>query len=100
MRVLTQVPPPYLDRVRRRFPDVEFVELPMTGAVGDLDGDVLFTSPAMVDNMPEVLAGRDIAWVHVLPTGVDQVPVEMVGDRVLTSRAGRPRWPWRSGRWR
>ena len=87
MRVLTQVPAEFLEFVKPQFPDVEFVEVPMTGPVPDLSGEVLFTWTRGAENLPEVLEG-EFQWIHSLTTGVDDFPLELVGDRVLTCARG------------
>ncbi len=60
-------------------------------AEGELDpevrGDVLLTSNAVRGDLGDVL-DRGVRWVHTFGTGVDQLPLDQLGDRVLTCTRG------------
>lgn len=72
-----------------RFPEVEFVPIPMTGELPpDVRGDVILTTAIGADTLVEALA-RGVRWVHTIGTGVDRFPVEAVHDeQVLTCSRG------------
>ena len=99
-----------------RHPDVEFLEVKASGRLersmgraetGDADqaagddgateaaatgaeiaeGEVLLTSPQGVDGLAEILE-RGVRWVHVVGTGVDRFPMEVLGDQILTCSRG------------
>ena len=96
------------ERVRElaeRHPDAEFLEVKAAGRLersmgsaetGDADqkaraetaeGEVLLTSPQGVDELAEILE-RGVRWVHVVGTGVDRFPMEVLGDQILTCSRG------------
>jgi len=60
----------------------------MTGPVPNgVSGEVLFTWSRGAKNLPQVLE-LDVQWVHVLGTGMDKFPLNLVGDRILTCSRG------------
>ena len=64
-----------------------------SGAAGDPEkagipsGEVLLTSPQGVDGLAEILS-RGVRWVHVVGTGVDRFPMELLDDQILTCSRG------------
>jgi phosphoglycerate dehydrogenase-like enzyme len=90
LRVLSHVgrleavtlPPEIADRV-------EIVPIPMEGPIApDATGEVLLSTPTAVPNLADALS-RGVRWVHLIGTGIDQFPLELVGpDRVLTNSRG------------
>jgi len=68
---------------------VEIVPIPMEGEIDPgLTGEVLLSTPTAVPNLAEAL-GRGVRWVHLIGTGIDQFPLELVGpDRILTNSRG------------
>ena len=68
---------------------VEIVPIPMEGDLGDgVEGEVLLSTPTAVPNLADALS-RGVRWVHLIGTGIDQFPVELIGpDRVLTNSRG------------
>lgn len=86
--ILSHVPVQMLGGIAERFPDCEFVQVPTQGDVPpDVAGEVLLTFTWGSPNMREVLA-RGVRWVHTLGTGIDQFPVDALGDRTLTCARG------------
>ena len=72
------------------FPSVEFVSIPRDGTLdADVAGDVLLTSPTSTPTLPEAL-GRGVKWVHLIGTGVDRFPLELLSTDVTVtcSRGG------------
>jgi phosphoglycerate dehydrogenase-like enzyme len=64
---------------------------------GDLDpgvtGEVLLTSPTTMPNLAHVLT-REVRWVHLIGTGIDRFPVELIGDDcILTNSRGLSAMP-------
>jgi phosphoglycerate dehydrogenase-like enzyme len=67
------------------FPDVEFVAIPREGALdADVAGDVLVTSPVATPILPDALS-RGVRWVHVIGTGVDRFPLQLIGPGMTLS---------------
>ena len=68
---------------------VEIVPIPMEGDLDDgVEGEVLLSTPTAVPNLADALS-RGVRWVHLIGTGIDQFPVELIGpDRVLTNSRG------------
>ena len=97
------------ERVRElaeRHPDIEFSEIKAAGRLErsmgtagaevsshaaamaeSAEGEVLLTSPQGVDELAEIL-DRGVRWVHVVGTGVDRFPMEVLGDQILTCSRG------------
>ena len=51
------------------------------------EGEVLLTSPQGVDGLAKILS-RGVRWVHVVGTGVDRFPMELLDDHILTCSRG------------
>ena len=51
------------------------------------EGEVLLTSPQGVDGLAEILEAG-VRWVHVVGTGVDRFPIELLGEQLLTCSRG------------
>ena len=69
-------------------PDVEILAIPADGPLPvDVHGEVLLTLMRGAPNIAEVLE-RGVRWVHTIGTGVDEFPLELLGDRVLTCSRG------------
>ncbi len=68
---------------------VEVVPIPAEGELHDgLTGEILITRPSRVPNLAHVLS-RGVRWVHLIGTGIDDFPLELVGpDCVLTNSRG------------
>jgi phosphoglycerate dehydrogenase-like enzyme len=77
-----------IPEVAAALPDVEIVAIP-TDAPPEVGvrGEVLLTLMRGVPNIAEVLE-RGVRWVHTIGTGVDEFPLELLGDRVLTCSRG------------
>jgi phosphoglycerate dehydrogenase-like enzyme len=87
-RVLSHLPLPLLEAVRRALPDLELAVVPMTGPLPeDVGGEVLLTHARGSPNLAQVLA-RGVRWVHAYGTGVDGFPFDVLGDRPLTCSRG------------
>jgi phosphoglycerate dehydrogenase-like enzyme len=87
-RVLSHLPLPLLEAVRRSLPELELCEVPMQGPVPEgVRGEVLLTHARGSPNLREVLA-RGVRWVHAYGTGVDGFPFDVLGDRPLTCSRG------------
>ncbi len=89
MKVLHQIRPELAAMVTAQLADVE-----MVAVASDREPDaavraeVLLTYPWGAPNLPQVLA-RGVRWVHLLGTGVDAFPLDLLTDQILTcSRAG------------
>jgi phosphoglycerate dehydrogenase-like enzyme len=88
VRVLSTLPLPLLEPLRRRFPEVEIVHLPEEGKLPpEASGEVLLTMTWGSPNLADVVA-RGVRWVHAFGTGIDRFPFEALGDRVLTCSRG------------
>lgn len=66
-------------------------------SAGDLEpgivGEILLTSPTLMPNLPHVLT-RGVKWVHLIGTGIDRFPVEIIGeDCILTNSRGLSAMP-------
>ena len=88
--VLVHLKVDYLDtdRMGDRFPGVRFVQVDPDGPVdADVHGEVLVTRGMKSPNFAEVLE-RGVEWVHCTGHGVDEMPLEAVGDRTLTCARG------------
>jgi phosphoglycerate dehydrogenase-like enzyme len=87
-RVLSHLPLPLLEPVRRALPEVELVVVPMQGEPPpEAHGEVLLTHAKGSPNLAAVVA-RGVRWVHAYGTGVDGFPFAALGGRVLTCSRG------------
>lgn len=69
-------------------PGLDVIHLSQNGAA-DCHADVVLTPMRGEVALSEVLTKcRGLRWVHVLGTGVDSFPFELVGDRVITCSLG------------
>lgn len=69
-------------------PDVTIVPIPADGALDDdVEGEVLLTLMRGVPNL-EVVLQRGVRWVHTVGTGVDEFPLHLLDDQVLTCSRG------------
>lgn len=68
---------------------IELIAIPSEGELEPgLTGDVLLTRPSLVPNLAHVLT-RGVRWVHLIGTGIDDFPLELIGDDcVLTNSRG------------
>jgi phosphoglycerate dehydrogenase-like enzyme len=88
MRVLTQLGGALAERIARAVPAATVVVVPGDGdPPPDAYGDVLLALPWGTPNLRQVLA-RGVRWVHILGTGVDRFPLELLGDRLTTCSRG------------
>lgn len=84
-RVLHQLNAEALAPLAAEFPSVEFVAIPREGALdAGVTGDVLLTSPVSTPILPEALS-RGVRWVHLIGTGVDRFPLELIAPDVILS---------------
>lgn len=69
--------------------EVEIVAIPTEGELpSGLTGQVLISRPTLVPNFAHVVA-RGVEWVHLIGTGIDDFPLELVGPGlVLTNSRG------------
>lgn len=73
---------------------IEIIAIPSEGELEPgLTGDVLLTRPTLVPNLAHVLS-RGPRWVHLIGTGIDDFPLELIGDDcVLTNSRGLSAMP-------
>lgn len=88
IRVLTTVPAPLLERVRQTLPFVDVVAVaadapPPPGT----RADVLLIPPWDPGHL-DALLDTGVRWIHTIGTGVDRIPLDRIGDRVLTCSRG------------
>jgi phosphoglycerate dehydrogenase-like enzyme len=85
VRVLHQLNAEALAPIAAEFPTVEFVAIPRDGALdADVAGEVLVTSPISTPTLAEALR-RGVRWVHLIGTGVDRFPLELIAPDVTLS---------------
>jgi phosphoglycerate dehydrogenase-like enzyme len=88
MKVLTQVREALAAQVAAAVPEVELVPVARDGEPPPgVEGEVLLTYPWASPNLDRILP-RGVRWVHVIGTGVDAFPLELLGDQVLTCSRG------------
>ena len=86
MRLLNQIHGAGTERIRRQFPDVDVVEVPIDADVdGDISGDALVCL-TMATNLAQLVPR--VKWVHSFSTGVDSLPVAAFTAEVLTCSRG------------
>ncbi len=86
VRVLSHLGP--LPGVVAARPGVEVIAIPQDGSIDEgVEGEVLFTLMRGAPNLAEALE-RGIRWVHTIGTGVDEFPLDALGDRTLTCSRG------------
>lgn len=81
------------DLLLKSFPDLEIILLPAdpdSKLPMDLSADILLTSSHLIkSNLEQVLSEcADLKWVHVFGTGIDDFPLQLINDRVLTCGRG------------
>lgn len=79
--------------LRELLPDLDIVTLPSepeSELPADLTADALLSSAHLAEsNLPQVLRQcRDLKWVHVFGAGIDNFPLHLIGERVLTCGRG------------
>lgn len=85
--------PGFQQAVLSVLPDLEILVIPSeieAELPANLAADVLLTSSHLAkSNLPQVLAQcNGLKWVHVFGTGIDNFPLHLIGDRVLTCGRG------------
>jgi phosphoglycerate dehydrogenase-like enzyme len=87
-RVLSHLPIAALAPIAKRFPEIDFVQVPTQGDVpADLRGEVLLAFTWGSPNIHELVA-HGVEWIHTVGTGVDGFPIDAVGDRLLSCARG------------
>ncbi|MBT4519250.1 MAG: hypothetical protein HOC23_04525 [Halieaceae bacterium] len=93
IRVLTTFPPSTLQRVVTEVPEVELIQIPEKIPLDPgVEGDVLLIPPWDSGNLADMLS-RGVQWVHAIGTGVDRMPFDLLGDRLLTCARGASAMP-------
>jgi phosphoglycerate dehydrogenase-like enzyme len=88
MRVLTQLGGTLAARIAEAVPEATVVAVAGEGEPPpEARGDVLLALPWGTPNLAQVLASG-VAWVHILGTGVDRFPLDLLGDRTVTCSRG------------
>lgn len=76
------------DIVLRASPEITMVDAPSTGPLPeDVHGEVLLTTRFPSENLGAILE-RGVEWIHILGTGVNGFPFDLVGSRLLTCSRG------------
>lgn len=82
-----------MEELESGFPDVSFVRVdPDDPVPADLSGDVLFAQTFRPSNVADVLE-RGVRWVHSIGHGVDHLPLNLMGDRLVTCSRGASATP-------
>lgn len=81
------------DSLLKLFPELEITLLPSTPEAklpADFSADILLTSSHLMhSNLDQVLSlCEGLKWVHVFGTGIDDFPLQLIKDRVLTCGRG------------
>jgi phosphoglycerate dehydrogenase-like enzyme len=86
VRLLNQIHGAGTERIRREFPDVDVVEVPIDADVdADITGDALVCL-TMATNLDQLVPR--VKWVHSFSTGVDSLPEAAFEAEVLTCSRG------------
>jgi len=86
VRLLNQAHGGGTERIRREFPEVDVVEVPIEGDVDpDLTGDALLCL-TLASNLDQLV--HRVKWVHSFSTGVDSLPEAAFTAEVLTCSRG------------
>jgi phosphoglycerate dehydrogenase-like enzyme len=88
MRLLSQLHAGANELIRKRYPAVELIQVPLDG-----DVDVTVTGDGLVttgDARNVVQVAARVPWVHILGTGLDRLPDEVFSVPILT--CGRGAW--------
>tara|TARA_B110000444_G_scaffold260383_1_gene307092 strand:+ start:1780 stop:2715 length:936 start_codon:yes stop_codon:yes gene_type:complete len=77
-------------KICAELPEMEFIHIPRSGDIPDIiEVDVLLTLGYRADNLKEVIANcQGLRWIHVYGTGIDEFPLDCIGDEVLTCSRG------------
>ncbi|MEE3327920.1 MAG: NAD(P)-dependent oxidoreductase [Myxococcota bacterium] len=88
LRILSAFPQEGLSRLQDACPDIEIVNIPEKGRLPfRTRGEVLLIPPWDSGNLAKVLK-RGVRWVHTIGTGVERLPLDLIGDRLLTCSRG------------
>lgn len=88
LEVLTTFPAAMLARVSDELPFVRIRQIPADEPPAEgVHGEVLLIPPWDPGHLGATL-DTGIRWVHTIGTGVDRVPLELIGDRLLTCSRG------------
>ncbi len=86
MRLLNQAHGQGTERIRREYPDVDVVEVPIEGDVDpSVEGDALLAL-TLASNLDQLVPR--VRWVHSFSTGVDGLPDAAFSAEVLTCSRG------------
>jgi phosphoglycerate dehydrogenase-like enzyme len=86
--VLTSFPEVALQRVLDEVAGVTVINIPGQGELDEgIQGDVFLTPPWDTGNLTSVLE-RGVSWVHTIGTGVDRMPLDLLGDLHITCARG------------
>jgi phosphoglycerate dehydrogenase-like enzyme len=86
VRLLNQIHGAGTERIRRQFPEVDVVEVPIEGDVEpSIEGDALVCL-TMATNLDQLVPR--VRWVHSFSTGVDSLPEAAFNAEVLTCSRG------------
>ena len=88
LHVLTSFPESALTRLQDACPDIRIVCIPEKGRLPfRVRGEVLLIPPWDSGNLAKVLK-RGVRWVHTFGTGVERLPLDLMGERILTCSRG------------
>lgn len=89
MRVMVQVRPALATMVAAAVgEEAELIAIPSAEDLpAGVDGEVLLTYPWAGPNLSQVLA-RGVRWIHVIGTGIDAFPLQLLTDQALTCSRG------------
>jgi len=86
VRLLNQIHGAGTERIRRQFPDLDVVEVPIDSDVdADISGDALVCL-TLATNLDQLVPR--VRWVHSFSTGVDSLPEAAFKAEVLTCSRG------------
>src|SRR5262245_24542853 len=88
LRVLSHARSTLASRIAAAVPGVEVIAIPTDGPLpAGASGEVLLTLNRAAATLPDVLA-RGVRWVHILGTGVDGFPLDLLSHQTLTCSRG------------
>jgi phosphoglycerate dehydrogenase-like enzyme len=88
LRVLSHARPTLASRITSAVAGVDVIAIPADGPLPpEAAGEVLLTLGRATANLADALA-RGVRWVHVLGTGVDGFPLDLLGSQTLTCSRG------------
>lgn len=91
MRIALQTELPDLaQRLQQLAPDIQPFALPSPGASNEpIAADVLLVNATGGAQLPELIERcQGLRWIHILGTGVDNFPIHLVQDKLLTCSRG------------